>query len=164
MVCDNPRIYLSREQRHYEIKFASRRKSVLLEEWVPEKYLFNGSFAARRAPAIRRRSAERSKWHSVYRMRVSTVRDRGIVFPRAHCRRISSATIVPQNVAEMPQVYLNLRTRVNLLILSFPVEKEKKIKITLLLLIYVTLWNFEPKNHRLNELVMHYLSHHSIFR
>lgn len=89
-----------------------RRLGKLAHRVASRKYLFGGFFAARGEHPIYsaiRRSAGRSKWHSVRRMRVSTMRDRGIVswgfivgeFPR---RPLCSKMYV----AEMPQVYVNL--------------------------------------------------------
>lgn len=60
----------------------------------------------------------------------------------------------------MPQVYLNLQTWVNLLILSRVSSHKKKIYSALAYLCN-TLWNFSPKNRRLNEPVVLILSFNS---
>jgi len=59
-----------------------RRLGKLALGVASRKYLFGGFFAARGEHPIYsviRRSVGRSKWHSARRMRVSTMRDRGIV-------------------------------------------------------------------------------------
>lgn len=58
----------------------------------------------------------------------------------------------------MPQVYLNLQTRANLLILSHSQSQKKNTPAYLC----NTLWNFSLKNRRFNESVVHCSSYRLI--